>query len=75
MSPSTKKPGLFFKCCFTSRETISLIRDGEPRTATSTLTQLLNSAGLGLSQVLSFNPFAAFRVSYGSTGKVVSAYL
>ena len=29
------------QCCFTSRETI--IRDGEPRTATSTFTRLLSS--------------------------------
>ena len=32
-----------FQCCFTSLETIRLIGDGEPRTATSTLAQLLNS--------------------------------
>jgi len=31
------------KCCFTSTETIRLIRDGEPRTATSTFAQLLSS--------------------------------
>ena len=31
------------QCCFTSTETVRLIRTGEPRTATSTLTQLLNS--------------------------------
>ena len=30
------------QCCFTSTETVRTIRDGEPRTATSTLTQLLN---------------------------------
>ena len=30
-------------CCFTSTETIRLIKDGEPRTATSTFTQLLSS--------------------------------
>ena len=30
-------------CCFTSTETIRSVRDGEPRTATSTFTQLLNS--------------------------------
>ena len=29
--------------CFTSTETIRFIRDEEPRTATSTLTQLLSS--------------------------------
>ena len=32
-----------FHCCFTSTETIRLIRDGEARTATSTSTQLLSS--------------------------------
>ena len=32
------------QCCFTSTETARLIRDGEPRTATSTFTQLLKSA-------------------------------
>ena len=31
------------QCCFTSTETIRLIRDGEPSTATSTFTQLLIS--------------------------------
>ena len=31
------------QCCFTSLETIRTIRDGEPRTATSTFTQLLSS--------------------------------
>ena len=31
------------QCCFTSTETIRTIRDGEPRTATSSLTQLLSS--------------------------------
>ena len=34
------------QCCFTSTEiTLRTIRDGEPRTATSTLTQLLGSLG------------------------------
>ena len=32
-----------FQCCFTSTETFRLIRDGEPRTATSAFTQLLSS--------------------------------
>ena len=32
-----------FRCCFTSTETIRTIRDGEPRTATSTFTQLRSS--------------------------------
>ena len=31
------------QCCFTSTETIRTIRDGEPRSATSTFTQLLSS--------------------------------
>ena len=31
------------QCCFTSTETLMTIRDGKPRMATSTLTQLLNS--------------------------------
>ena len=35
------------ECCFTSTETVRLIRDGEPRTPTSTLTQLLNSGTNG----------------------------
>ena len=34
------------QCCFTSTETVRTIRDGEPRTATSTFTRLLNSACL-----------------------------
>ena len=32
-----------FQCCFTSTETIRTIMVGEPRTATSTFTQLLSS--------------------------------
>ena len=28
----------FFKCCFTSKETVRTIRDGEPRTSTSAFT-------------------------------------
>ena len=35
---------LQIQCCFTSTETIRTIRDVEPRTATSTFTQLLTSA-------------------------------
>ena len=31
-----------FQCCFTSIEAIRLARDGEPRTATSTFTQILS---------------------------------
>ena len=33
------------QCCFTSTETIRTIREEEPRSATSTFTQLLSSAG------------------------------
>ena len=33
----------FFRCCFTSTETRRTIRDGQPRTATSSFTQLLSS--------------------------------
>jgi len=29
------------QCCFTSTETVGIIRNGKPRTATSTFTQLL----------------------------------
>ena len=36
----------FFKCCFTSTETIRTTRDGEPSTATSTFTQLRSSNAL-----------------------------
>ena len=32
------------QCCFTSTETVRTVRDGEPRTATSTFTHLLSSA-------------------------------
>ena len=32
-------------CCFTSTETIRTVRDGEPRTITSTFTQLLSFGG------------------------------
>ena len=33
------------QCCFTSTETVRTIMDGEPRTTTSTFTQLLSSEG------------------------------
>ena len=36
----------FVQCSFTSTETIRTIRDGEPRTSTSTFTQLLSSVCL-----------------------------
>ena len=32
----------FVQCCFTYTETIRTVRDGEPRTSTSTFTQLLS---------------------------------
>ena len=32
------------QCCFTATETVRIIRDGEPGTATTTFTQLLSSA-------------------------------
>ena len=35
--------GPFVQCCFTSTETIKTIRDGEPRTSTTTFTQLWSS--------------------------------
>ena len=35
------------QCCFTPTETIMTIRDGEPRTATSTFSQLLSSDSVG----------------------------
>ena len=38
--------------CFTATETIRTVRDGEPRTATSTFTQLLSSEGLSSSSML-----------------------
>ena len=31
-------------CCFTSTETVGIVRDGEPRTATPPFTQILSSA-------------------------------
>ena len=37
-----KKKGRL-QCCFTSTETIRTVRDGEPRTSTSSFTQLLSS--------------------------------
>ena len=43
------KAAFSFQCCFTSTETIRLIRDREPRMATSTFTQLLSCVS-GLSR-------------------------
>ena len=42
---------LLLQCCSTSTETVRTIRGGEPRTSTSTFTQLLSSA-VGSSSVL-----------------------
>ena len=52
-----KRRGLELRvqCCFTSTETVWTVRDGEPRTATSTLIQLL-SFGLELSPDLELSP-------------------
>ena len=44
------------QCCFTSTETVRTVRDGEPRTATSTFTQLPNSEGLRLHWVRDEQP-------------------
>ena len=46
LTPSARPKRLTFSCCFASTETVRLIRDGEPRTATSTFTQPLSSEGL-----------------------------
>ena len=35
--------GLLLQCCFTSAQTVQIIRDGEPTTSTSTFTHLLSS--------------------------------
>ena len=43
------KAAFSFQCCFTSTESIGLIRDGEPGMATSTFTQLLSHVS-GLSR-------------------------
>ena len=44
------------QCRFTSTETIRTVRDGEPRTATSIFTQLLNSAATSSSMLLNLRP-------------------
>ena len=41
----SSKISFSFQCCFTSTEIVRTVRDGEPRTATSIFTQLLNSDG------------------------------
>ena len=47
---------LFLLWCFTSTETIRLIRDGKPRTPTSTFTQLLNSEDPSVTYSLFLRP-------------------
>ena len=47
--------------CLTSTETVRTIRDGEPRTATSTFTQLLTS-GLRVGRLYTFFCFCLFFV-------------
>ena len=49
---TNKRKAVQVHCRFTSTETIRTIRDGEPRTATTTLTQLLSSMSRGSSSVL-----------------------
>ena len=44
------------QCCFTSTETIRTIRDGEPRTSTSTLTHLLSSVALYFKFIFALRP-------------------
>ena len=43
MSASIRAVFNLLMCCFTSTETVRTIRDGEPRTTTSTFTQFLGS--------------------------------
>ena len=50
----------FVQCCFPSTETIRTIKDGEPRTATSTLTQLLSSIGRFLGRTENKSPPPCF---------------
>ena len=52
LSPWVMLQAVHVQCYFTSTETIRTIRDGEPRTATSTFTQLLNSLAGNSSSVL-----------------------
>ena len=43
---------MFVQCRFTSTETVRTVRDGEPRTSTSTFTQLLTSMGYDILSML-----------------------
>ena len=61
----------FRLCCFTSTETIRTIRDGEPRTATSTSTQLLSSEMYTSSYLYQQRPHQALEEpNYRSRGLV-----
>ena len=51
-----------FQCCFTSTETVRPIRNGEPRMATSTFTQLLRSEANTNSFQFSFQSAATTRL-------------
>ena len=50
------------QCCFTSRESKRIKRDGEPGTATSTFTQLLSSDPLPIQTVSFFEKVVICRV-------------
>ena len=52
---SSALPICSFQCCFTSLETIRLSRDGESRTATSTLSHSFLSSALPVRLFLCFN--------------------
>ena len=52
------------QCCFTSTETIRTIRDGEPRTDTSTFTQLYVSCTMCLNMI----SFASFTYEWNNFG-------
>ena len=47
---------LLFRCCFASTETIRTVKDREPRTSISTLTQLLSSMILNSSSDVALRP-------------------
>ena len=55
---------LWLKCCFTSTETVGVLGTGEPRTSTSTFTQLLRP-----DQMTSDASFITDHVTYASTNK------
>ena len=61
------------QCCFTSTETIRTIRDGEPRTATSTFTQLLTSEKATLHRDLNTRQLPSLTYSRATTTPVCVA--